>query len=254
MYRSRIIPVLLLHENSLCKSTQFKNYQYIGDPINAVKIFNDFQADELIFLDISATKNQQLVSLELIKEIGEEADMPFAVGGGIRSLIDIEKIIKSGAEKVVIGTESCNNPSFIKEASEIFGSSTISVCIDIRKNFFGRARVYKKNAKQSTKYSPLEFVKIMEDNGAGELIIQSVDLDGSMKGYNLELLAKISSYTTLPIVALGGAGNLHDMKIASKTTTINGLAAGSMFVYHDAMKGVLLNYPEQSELKNNFYI
>lgn len=250
MYRPRIIPVLLLKGDVLYKSIKFKNHKYIGDPINAVRIYNDSYADELVFLDISATKNKRLVSIDLIKDIGEEANMPFSVGGGIKTIGNIEKIIKAGAEKIIIGTEACNNPSFIKEASDIFGSSTIAVCIDIKKSIFGKFRVHKKNAKIATDYSPLDFTRLMEDMGAGELIIQSVDLDGTMEGYNLELLKEISSNTTLPIIALGGAGKLLDMKIANQAVTLNGLAAGSMFVYHGPMNGVLLNYPGRNEIND----
>ena len=248
MYRPRIIPVLLLRGQGLYKSIKFKNYNYIGDPINAVKIFNDLKADELTFLDINATKENRLISLELIKNIGEEANMPFAVGGGISSLNNIEQIIKSGAEKVIINSYAIRNPNFIKEASNYFGSSTICVCIDIKKTFFGIQKIYSHAGNKVTSYNILDFCKLMEQNGAGELIIQSIDRDGTMEGYDLDLLSSISKYVTIPIVGLGGARDYNNLNEGYKIARLNGLAAGSLFVYQGRNKGVLINYPEKNEV------
>lgn len=248
MYRPRIIPVLLLKGEGLYKSVKFKNFNYIGDPINAVKLFNDLKADELTFLDINATKEKRTISLDLIKDIGEEANMPFAVGGGIKSIKDIEKVIKAGAEKVVINTHAIKNPYFIKEASNYFGSSTICVCVDVKKNLFGKQKIYSNAGTKISSYNILDFCKLMEQNGAGELIIQSVDKDGTMEGYDTNLLASVSKHVTIPIVGLGGANSLNNFKRAYDLCNLNGLAAGSLFVYQGTKKGVLINYPEKNEV------
>jgi len=251
MFRPRIIPVLLLKNNVLYKSTQFKDFNYIGDAINAVKIFNDLNADELVFLDIMATNEKRLISLDFVKKVGEEANMPFAVGGGIRTIQNIQEIISTGAEKVIIGSYAAKKPDFIKQASEEFGSSTIVVCMDVKKNLWGKQRVWIKNGKESTNYTPLEFAKLMEEKGAGELIVQSIQRDGTMKGYDLELIKMIAESVNIPVVALGGAAKLSDLKQAHREAFANGLAAGSIFVFHGPEKGVLINYPEKSELNFN---
>jgi cyclase len=248
MFRPRIIPVLLLRNQGLVKSIKFNKHRYIGDPINAVKIFNDLKADELVFLDILASQKKRLISLDFVREVGEEANMPFAVGGGISSIEDIRKIINAGAEKVIIGTSAARNPDFIRQAADIFGSSTIVVCMDVKKNFFGKKHACVFNGQKQTGFLPVEYARIMEQKGVGEIIVQSIDRDGMMNGYDLDLIRSISEAVTVPVVALGGAGSLGDMNDAYKLSYANGLAAGSMFVYHSARKGVLINYPGKTDL------
>ena len=230
MFRPRIIPILLLKNLALVKSIQFKNHKYIGDPINAVKIFNDLKADELAFLDIEASKENRLISLDFVKNVGEEANMPFAVGGGVRSIEDIKSIISAGAEKVIINTYASENPDFIREAAEVFGSSTIVVCIDVKKKFLRGERTWILSGSKATNYTPLEFAELMEQKGAGEIIIQSIEKDGMMEGYDIDLIKSISTAVSIPVVALGGAGNLADLNKAHKNGYANGLAAGE-FVY-----------------------
>lgn len=244
MFRPRVIPVLLLKNKALVKTSKFRNPNYIGDAINAVQIFNDLTTDEIVFLDIEATKNNTLINIDFVQEVGEEANMPFAVGGGIRTINDIRNIISAGAERVVIGSYAVENPDFISEAAKEFGSSTIAVCIDVKKPLFSDVRVYTVNGKKKSKFNPLEFAKLMEQNGAGEIIIQSVDLDGSMLGYDIELIKSISSVVSIPVIALGGAGGLNDLKTAFNIGYATGVAAGSLFVYQNKNKGVLINYPE----------
>ena len=182
MFRPRVIPVLLLKENGLVKSIKFKKYNYIGDPINAVKIFNDLKSDELVFLDINASKENRLISLDFVKKVSEEANMPFAVGGGIKSLDDIHKVISSGAEKVIICSEAVINPDFIKEASYSFGTSTVSVCIDYKKTFLNNNLVFTLSGNKKSRYSPLEFSRLMQDKGAGEIILQSISRENDRRG------------------------------------------------------------------------
>lgn len=248
MFRPRIIPVLLLQGNALVKSKGFKDFRYIGDPLNAVKLFNDLKADELVFLDIEATKEKRTISTELVSQVGEEANMPFAVGGGIKNLDEIQNIIAKGAEKVIINTCAVENPKFIREASDNFGSSTIVVCIDVKKKFFSGEVVWRNSGSKSSKYSPKDFAKIIEENGAGEIIIQSIDKDGTMSGYDLDLVKEISTAVAIPVVALGGAGNLEHMIEAYKKGFASALAAGSLFLFQGPNKGVLINYIEKSDL------
>jgi cyclase len=240
--------VLLLNKDHLVKSEGFKNYRYIGDPINAVRIFNEFYADELVFLDVSATKNNRVISLDIIKDIGEEADMPFCVGGGIRELSQIREIISAGAEKVIIGTYAVMNPNFVKQASAEFGSSTITVCIDVKKKLFGKQQVWSLNGTKPSGLDPLQFARLMEKKGAGEIIIQSIEHDGRMNGYDLNLIKMISENVNIPTIAMGGAGTLEDLKRAHTEAFATGVAAGSLFVYYGENKGVLINYPEKQEI------
>lgn len=205
MYRPRIIPVLLLQQNGLVKTTRFKSPDYIGDPINAVRLFNEFKADELVFLDIHATKENRCISIELVQSIGAEANMPFAVGGGITSCAAIKQLIQAGAEKVIIGNAAIDRPEFVAAAAQQFGSSTITVCIDVTKTLFGKSIVYQHAKNKKTRLDPVGFAQLMEKKGAGELIIQSVDKDGTMKGYYHELIHQISSKINIPIVEIGRA-------------------------------------------------
>lgn len=248
MFRPRIIPVLLLKDLALVKSIQFKNHKYIGDPINAVRIFNDLKADELVFLDIEASKNNRLISLDFVKNVGEEANMPFGAGGGIKSIDDIKAVIGAGAEKAIINTHAAQNTDFIKRAADEFGSSTIVVCIDVKKKFLKGQRTWIFGGTKSTDFTPLEFAQKIEACGAGELIIQSIDRDGMMEGYDVDLIKSISTAVSIPVVALGGAGKKEDLIEAYRDGHANGLAAGSLFVYQGAKRGVLINYPEKNEL------
>tara|TARA_B100000959_G_scaffold32215_1_gene30668 strand:- start:68 stop:832 length:765 start_codon:yes stop_codon:yes gene_type:complete len=252
MFRPRIIPMLLLKDKGIVKSKKFKNHKYIGDPINAVKIFNDLKTDELIFLDILATAEKRTVLIDFIKDIGNEANMPFSVGGGIRTINNIREIISAGAEKVVINTYAIENPGFIKEASEIFGSSAIVVCIDVKNNIFGNKKVYTNAGTYKTKLNPIEFSKLMEKNGAGEIIINSIDNDGMMEGYDLSLIKTISKNVKIPVVAAGGAGNIKDFQKAINESFASAVAAGSLFVYYGSNQAVLLNYPNDNEILEIF--
>jgi cyclase len=230
MFRPRIIPVLLLKDLALVKSVRFRNHKYIGDPINAVRIFNDLKADELVFLDTEASRNDRLISLDFVRAVGEEAFMPFSVGGGIRTLDDIKAVLAAGAEKVVINTRAGLDSDFVRRASEEFGSSTIVVCIDVKKKLFKGDRTWVMSGTSATQYSPLEFARLMEANGAGELIVQSIERDGAMKGYDIELIRSISTEVGIPVIALGGAGRKEDLIEAYRQGRANAVAAGSLFI------------------------
>ena len=252
MYRPRIIPVLLLKNKGLVKSVKFKNHRYIGDPINAVRILNEMKADELVFIDIMATTEHRTISVDFVKNVGEEANMPFSVGGGIRTLEGIRKIIEAGAEKVILNTIAGEDPGFVRKAADEFGTSTVTVCIDIKKNFFGKIEVWVRAGTKTVSSNPLQYARLMEDMGAGEIIIQSIDRDGTMSGYDISLIKGIAGSVTIPVVSLGGAGNIQDLIDLNTQVSLNGLAAGSMFVYHGNRNAVLINYPDRSELQKFF--
>lgn len=252
MYRPRVIPLLLLKGQGLVKSIRFRQYTYIGDPINAVKLFNDQEADELVFLDIMATGQQRSIDLTMVRQIGDEANMPVAIGGGIQTIQHIKDIIKAGAEKVVINTAAIQRPRFIKEASDEFGSSTIVVALDIKKKFLGKQQVYGDGGRRSTGLDPVQWAQQLESLGAGELIVTSIDHDGLMQGYDLPLIAAVAAAVDIPVVAAGGAGQLTDFKAAIHTAHASAVAAGSLFVYHGPRKAVLVNYPKNEELLRLF--
>jgi imidazole glycerol-phosphate synthase subunit HisF len=252
MFRPRVIPVLLLKNLGLVKSVKFKDYRYIGDPINAVKLFNDLGADELAFLDILANREKQSISLDFVRRVGDEANMPFSVGGGIRSINEIRQVLGAGAEKVILNTFACENPDFIREASEEFGCSTIVVSIDVKKNLFGKELTYIYSGKKATSYDPVSFAQLAEDKGAGEIIINSIEHDGMMQGYDISLIKRISESVRIPVVALGGAGNNNDLRDAVLEGYASAVAAGSLFVYHGPRRAVLINYPTPEELLKIF--
>jgi cyclase len=249
MFRPRIIPVLLLKDLALVKSVRFRDHKYIGDPINAVRIFNELKADELVFLDIQASRESRLISLDFVRNVGEEARMPFAVGGGITSLDDIRSVLAAGAEKVVINSQAAADPDFVRRAADEFGSSTIVVCIDVKRKLFRGETVFMLGGTRATRFTPVAFAALMQRNGAGELIIQSIERDGTMKGYDIDLTKTVSSAVTIPVIALGGAGGKKDLTEAYTRANANALAAGSMFVYQDERRGVLINYPEKGEVQ-----
>lgn len=252
MFRPRVIPVLLLKNLGLVKSVKFKNHRYIGDPINAVKIFNDKRADELVFLDINASKEGRLISLDFVNKVGDEANMPFAVGGGIKTIKDIRSILEQGAEKVILNTTAFENPEFIKKAADAFGSSTIVICLDVKKNILGKYQLVYKNAMKKIKENPVEFAQKIEEYGAGEIVVQSVDRDGTYEGYDIELIKQISSSVTIPVVALGGAAKYDDFSKATSAGLASAVAAGSIFVYHGPRRAVLISFPNKCELMEIF--
>lgn len=252
MLRTRIIPVLLLKEGGLVKGKQFKNHKYVGDPINAVKIFNEKEVDELFFLDISITQENREIDYNLIADIASEAFMPFGYGGGIKTVSQVERLFSIGVEKVIINTTAFLNSKIIKEAVKVAGSQSIVVSIDVKKSLFNRYEVYIQNGKVKTKLDPVTYAKKMEDFGVGEIMVNSIDREGTGKGYDLELLKIVTKAVNIPVVGLGGAGCLQDLADAKNQTNISGLAAGDLFIYHGKHKAVLITYPKYSELEKLF--
>jgi imidazole glycerol-phosphate synthase subunit HisF len=246
----RVIPILLYRNNGLYKSIKFDKYTYIGDPINAVKIFNDKEVDELIFLDIDSKADDSDPNFELIKEIATECFMPICYGGRISNINQIRRILSLGVEKVSINKKAVTDPKFIKSAVEEFGSSTIVISIDVKKNFWGNYEIFIDNGKRNTKIDPFSFAREMEKIGVGEILLNSIDKDGTMSGYDIELITELTSSINLPVVACGGANSIYDFKNAIKNGNASAVAASSMFVYYGKHKAVLINYPNQLELKS----
>lgn len=252
MLRTRVIPVLLLQEGGLVKGQQFKNHKYVGDPINAVKIFNEKEVDELVFLDISATKLNREPDFDAIADIAGEAFMPFAYGGGIKIVAQVERLFSIGVEKAIINTAAFFNPEMVKEAVKVSGSQSIVVSIDVKKSLIGGYEVYVNNGKTNTRLDPIIYAKKIQDLGVGELIVSSIDREGTGKGYDTELLGMLSKAVNIPVVGLGGAGCLQDLAYAKNQTEVSGLAAGDLFVFHGKHKAVLITYPKYSNLEKLF--
>lgn len=249
MLQKRVIPCLLLHKGGLYKTQKFKKPTYIGDPINAIKIFNEKEVDELMFLDIDASVENKEPDYKMIEDIASECFMPLCYGGGVKTIQQMKKIYALGVEKISLSSSAILNPQFIKSASDIFGSQSVLVTLDIKKDFFGREKVFINNAKKNTKLNPIDFIKQIQALGAGEIVINSIDNDGVMKGYNIALLKSIKQVTKVPIIALGGAGKLDDIKDVFEQAKVDAVGAGSMFVYQGALKGVLINYPSYEKIQ-----
>lgn len=248
MLMPRIIPCLLLRNKGLVKTIKFKDPKYVGDPINVIRIFNEKEVDELIFLDIEATTKSRLPPFAVIEEIASECFMPVCYGGGVNNIEDMRKIFNLGIEKISIGSYTIENPCFVKEAANIFGSQSIVVCIDVKKNIFGKYEVVINNGKKKTGLDPLSHALKMVEMGAGELLINSVDRDGTMAGYDFQLIKNIANNVNIPVIACGGAGNLNDIgDVINKAHASSG-AAGSLFVFYGKHRAVLINFPTQEEI------
>lgn len=249
--RTRIIPSLLLQNESLVKTVNFKNYTYVGDPCNTVRIFNELEVDELIFLDILASKENKLPNYKLLSEIANECFMPLVYGGGIKTLDQAKQVFEIGFEKIIINTYGIINPSLITEIANLYGNQALISSIDVKKNIFNKSTVRIFAGKKNTKLDPLILAKEMENRGAGEIMLTSIDKEGTWEGFDLELISKISSELSIPLIAHGGAGNFLDLKKGVEAGA-SAIALGSMVVFQKKGMGVLINFPAQEELKNNF--
>ena len=249
MLRSRIIPVLLIHRGGLYKSINFGNHKYIGDPLNAVKIFNEMYVDELVILDIDATKLKQPPNYKLIQNLAKECRMPICYGGGINNTQQVERIIKLGVEKVAISNALINNPRLISEAKDKVGSQSLVAVLDIKGQGLLKKKyhIYKNNGSEKTNLDILEFSKKLESYGIGEIILNSIDNDGKQIGYDFEMSDSIMPYLNVPITLLGGAGNFSHLNQANKKYGIVGLGGGSIFVFKGKYRAVLIQYPNEEE-------
>ena len=252
MLRPRIIPSLLIQSNGLVKTVNFKNPKYVGDPINAVKIFNEKEVDELAIFDIDATVHGNEPNYSLIERLANQSMMPLCYGGGVKTVEQAQRIFSLGVEKIALSSSVLSNPNLITQIADRVGSQSVIVVLDVKKKLFGGYEVYTHNGKKATRINPLEFVEKAERFGAGEIVINSIDKDGVMKGYDLDLIDKVREKIALPMTVLGGAGSLNDIEKIIKRHGIIGISAGSLFVFKGPYKAVLINYPNRTE-KNKLF-
>lgn len=250
MLRSRIIPCLLVHNKGLVKTVKFKDPKYVGDPINAVKIFNEKEVDELMVLDIDATHENREPNLEMIKNLADECRMPFCYGGGITTAKQARKIISLGAEKVALSNSALNNIELCQEIGSIIGNQSVVVVIDVKKKkLFGGYDIYTHNGTKKSKWKLDDLILKLEEIGVGEIVINSIDNDGTMQGYDTALVENIRKKCSMPMTVLGGAGTLDDIKNLISKFKIIGAAAGSLFVFKGKYRAVLISYPNRQERK-----
>lgn len=249
MVNARLIPCLLLSNNGLVKTVGFKNPRYIGDPINAVRIFNEKEVDEIIFLDITATKEGRTIDLNLVSKLSNESFIPLTVGGGIKTIDNVKSILNTGVEKVAVNTKAIETPDFINEVADIFGRQSIVVSIDVKRRKNGFYEVFSNSGTKSTALDPVKWALHAESMGAGEIFINSVDMDGTFQGYDIELIRSVSDLVDIPVIACGGAGSPEDLEEAIKQGHASAAAAGSLFVFYGRRKAVLINYPDKNSLK-----
>lgn len=249
MLAVRVMPCLLLQDGRLVKTIRFKNPLYVGDPINAIKIYNDKEVDELIVLDIAACAEGRGPDFKIIEFIAAECFMPMTYGGGIRSIEDIRMLFSIGVEKVAINTLAVEDSGFIRRAAGSFGSQSIVVSLDARRNLWGRYELFIRGARKATGLDPVSFAAKCEQEGAGELLLNSVDNDGTMQGYDINLIRQVSFRVSIPVIACGGASGIEDFGEAVKKGGASAVAAGSFFVYHGRNHAVLINFPTRQELE-----
>jgi cyclase len=247
MLNPRIIPCLLVHDKGLVKTVNFKSPKYVGDPINAVRIFNEKQVDELMVVDIDASVQNRDPDYVMIERLAAECRMPLCYGGGIHTVSQAQKIFSLGVEKVALSSAVISDPSLVTQIADQVGIQSVVVVLDVKKKFLGGHEVYTHNGKKATGKNPLQLIKQMEELGAGEIVINSIDQDGAMKGYDFDLVEKARNATSLPLTVLGGAGSLQDIGKLINKYGIIGAAAGSLFVFKGVYKAVLINYPSRDE-------
>lgn len=250
MLRPRIIPSLLVHDKGLVKTVKFKEGKYVGDPLNAVRIFNEKEVDELAIFDIDATVLNKEPDYVLIERLANQSRMPLCYGGGVKTVAQAQKIFGLGIEKIALSSSVINKPNLISEISERVGSQSVIVVLDVKKKIFGGYEVYTHNGKKNTGINPVKFAKKAQKLGAGEIIVNSIDQDGTMKGFDMSIIDRIREAVNIPLTVLGGAGSLEDIRKVIKKHRIIGVAAGSLFVFKGVYKAVLINYPSKEEKKN----
>jgi len=248
MLYSRIIPCLLVKDKGLVKTVNFKNPKYVGDPINAVRIFNEKEVDELIVLDIDATLEKREPDYNMIEHLAAECRMPLCYGGGVTTSDQVQRIVQLGVEKVAISSAAIENPNLVIEAAECVGNQSVVVVLDVKKRSkSGKCEVWTHNGLKNTGKIPAELALQMERLGAGEIVINSIDNDGFMKGYDIAIVEKVRVSISVPLTLLGGAGSLHDISQLINKYGAIGAAAGSLFVFKGVYRAVLINYPNRAE-------
>jgi cyclase len=248
---NRVIPCLLLQDEGVVKTTKFGRPRYVGDPINAIRIFNDKSVDELVFLDITASRARAEPNYNLIARIAGECFMPLCYGGGIRTLEQARRIVASGVEKIAVNSTAIDRPQLLSELSQELGASSVVVAIDVKRDLFGRYRVYHPGQRRLTKLDPIQHAKAAIAAGAGEVFLNNVDRDGQYSGFDTTLIARVSTAVNVPVIACGGAANLADMRSAIDAGA-SAAAAGSIFVFYGPHRAVLINYPDYASIRQLF--
>lgn len=249
MLKTRVMPCLLLDDGRLVKTIKFKNPRYIGDPINALKIYNEKEVDELILLDITATREERRPAYDVIEQVASECFMPLAYGGGVNSIADMKLIYSLGIEKIIINSHAAVDTKFIRRAADEFGSQSVVASIDCKKGLFGKYTVKTVSGTNDLKVDPVAHALRLQEMGAGEIVVNAIDRDGTMDGYDIALMRRITGAVTVPVIALGGAGSVNDIEAVVKEAHVSAAAAGSLFVYQGKDLGVLINFPGQTELE-----
>lgn len=243
MRRTRVIPVLLLSGKGLVKTVRFKDPKYVGDPINSVRIFNDKEVDELVFLDISATPKRREPDFELLEDIAGEAFMPMAYGGGISTMQQIRAVLSLGFEKVILNTATYDDPRLVQEAVSVFGAQSIVACIDVKRSMLGRYELYTHSGAVKRSVGLDDHVAALRALGIGEILVNSISRDGTRSGYDVDLIRRVAGQSTVPVIACGGAGSFDDFVSAVNEGGASAVAAGSLFVFVGRHRAVLINYP-----------
>jgi len=246
--KTRVIPVLLLRNKGLYKTVKFKDPRYIGDPINSVRIFNEKEVDELAFIDIGATPAGRGPDFDMIEQIAGEAFMPMAYGGGITTFEQVKRVLSLGFEKVIFNAAAFDHPQVLEQTSRVYGAQAVVVCLDVRKTLFGRYELNTHSGTKKRSVALVDHVRAVEALGAGEILVNSIDRDGTMGGYDTALIRTVSSNCSVPVIACGGAGSLEHLEAGVKEGGASAVAAGSMFVYKGVHRAVLINYPERADL------
>lgn len=244
---ARYIPVLLLKDGGLYKTRKFGKETYLGDPVNTIKIFNDKLVDELVFLDIAAARRKSEPNIELLKEIAGECFMPLAYGGGITSVDQVREILAIGFEKIVVNSAAWTAPELVPSLARVFGSSTVVGSIDVKKDWMGREKVYIHGGSEAISMGVVEWAQELERRGVGEIMINSIDKDGEMTGYDLDLIKRVADAVLVPVIAAGGARSKVDLKAAISDAGASASAAGAMFVFQGKHRAVLISYPGSKE-------
>ncbi len=247
----RLIPVLLVRDGGLVKTIRFKDGKYVGDPMNAIRIFNDLRVDEIILLDISASREQRGPDFELLREVAQEAFMPFCYGGGIRTLEDARKIFQIGIEKIAVNHAAANDPTLLRRVADEYGEQAVVGAMDVKHGALGGTRLYDHVTGKRLRTEPLEHAQMLQDHGAGEIFVNWVDRDGVMEGYDTKLITQLSSQLRVPLIVCGGAGTWDDLPVAAAAGA-DAVAAGSLFVFRGKRRGVLINYPPPEEIERIF--
>ena len=254
MLRPRLVPCLLIRDGGLVKTVRFGESRYVGDPLNAVRIFNEKEVDELMVLDIDATVRNREPNYDLIKKLAIQCRMPLCYGGGVKTIDHVHRIVGMGVEKVSLGVAAVENPGFVSEAASRVGSQSIVVVMDVKKSpWLRKYEIHIRNGTYKVDLEPVEFAKKCEAFGAGEIVVQSIDRDGTSDGYDLDLVAQVRRAISLPITALGGAGSHDDIISLVKRFGVIGAGAGSLFVFKGKYRAVLINYPSREEREMIFH-